>query len=71
MIEGAPLSPFVKQLIRMFTDYLLPNENTTLDYECMQEVTNALPVTLTDMDEVVIIPLFNMRSGIDQDTFHI
>ena len=55
----------------MFTDYLLPKENTTLDYECMQEVTNALPVTLADMDEVVIIPLFNMRSGIDQDTFHI
>ena len=49
----------------MFNDYLIPETNTTLDFHCIPRVSNDLPVTLTDMDGVVVIPVFSMRAGID------
>ena len=52
-------------LFREFTDYLLGRANTTLDFECIPHISNTLPVTLTDMDGIVVIPLYNMITGID------
>ena len=54
-----------KTALRAFTDYLLANGNTTLDYNCMQAVSNTLPVTMIDFDDNTVIRPFNMRSGID------
>ena len=50
----------------MLTDYLLGNENTTLDFNCIQQVSNTLPVTMLDFDGNTVIPPFNMRTGTDQ-----
>ena len=51
----------------MVNDYLIGLSNTTLDFDCIQHVSNALLVTFTDMDGIEVIPLFSMRAGIDQD----
>ena len=50
----------------MLTDYLLGNENTTLDFNCIQQVSNTLPVTILDFDGNTVIPPYNMRTGTDQ-----
>ena len=47
----------------IFTDYLLGQGNTTLDYKCIQPVSDSLPVTLSDFDGNTVIQLYNMRSG--------
>ena len=54
-------------LFSMVNDYLIGLSNTTLDFDCIQHVSNALLVTFTDMDGIEVIPLFSMRAGIDQD----
>ena len=51
----------------MVNDYLIGRTNTTLDFDCIQHVSNALLVTFSDMDGIEVIPLFSMRTGIDQD----
>ena len=56
------------KFLREFTDYLLGQANNTLDFDCIPHISNTLPVTMTDMDGIVVIPLFNMRTGIDPDT---
>ena len=53
-------------LLRVLTDYLLGHENTTLDFNCIQQVSNTLPVTLLDFDGNTVIPPYNMRTGTDQ-----
>ena len=53
------------KLLREFTDYLLGQANTTLDFDCIPHISNTLPVTMTDMDGIVVIPPFDMRTGID------
>ena len=52
-------------LFSVFVDYILAQSNITLDFDCIENVSNSLPVTITDMDGVVLIPLYNMRTGID------
>ena len=53
----------------IFTDYLLGQGNTTLDYKCIQPVSDSLPVTLSDFDGNTVIQLYNMRSGNDQNMY--
>ena len=55
----------------IFTDYLLAKENTTLDFNCIQDVANTLPVTMVDFDGKTVIPLFNMISGIDTRLYRV
>ena len=52
-------------LFSVFVDYILAQSNITLDFDCIENVSNSLPVTITDMDGVVLIPMYNMRTGID------
>ena len=56
-------------LFSVFVDYILAQSNVTLDFDCIERVSNSLPVTITDMDGVVLIPLYNMRTGIDLEKF--
>ena len=49
----------------MVTDYLLGQGNTTLDYNCIQPVSNSLLVTMVDFEANTVIPPFDMRAGID------
>ena len=56
-------------LFSVFVDYILAQSNVTLDFDCIERVSNSLPVTITDMDGVVLIPLYNMRTGIDLENF--
>ena len=53
----------------IFTDYLLGQGNTTLDYKCIQPVSDSLPVTLSDFDGNTVIQLYNMRSGNGQNIY--
>ena len=53
----------------IFTDYLLGQANTKLDYKCIQPVSDSLPVTLLDFDDNTVIQLYNMRSGIDLNMY--
>ena len=55
----------------IFTDYLLGQANTTLDYKCIQPVSDSLPVTLLDFDGNTVIQLYNMRSGNDQKEYRV
>ena len=57
--------PSLTVLFSVFVDYILAQSNITLDFDCIEHVSNSLPVTITDMDGVVLIPLYNMRTGID------
>ena len=57
--------PSLTVLFSVFVDYILAQSNITLDFDCIENVSNSLPVTITDMDGVVLIPLYNMRTGID------
>ena len=50
----------------MLTDYLLGQANTTLDFKCIRQVSNSLPVTMLDFDGNTVIPPYNMRTGTDQ-----
>ena len=54
------------KIFSVLTDYLLGNENTTLDFNCIQQVSNTLPVTMLDFDGNTVIPPFNMRTGTDR-----
>ena len=51
----------------MVNNYLIGRTNTTLDFDCIQHVSNTLLVIFTDLDGIEVIPLFPMRAGIDQD----
>ena len=55
----------------IFTDYLLGQANTTLNYKCIQPVSDSLPVTLSDFDGNTVIQLYNMRSGNDQNIYRV
>ena len=63
--------PSLTVLFSVFVDYILAQSNITLDFDCIENVSNSLPVTITDMDGVVLIPLYNMRTGIDLNKFEI
>ena len=54
-------------IFSIVTDYLIGHENTTLDYNCIQPVSNTLLVTLVDFDGNTVIEPYSMRSGIDQN----
>ena len=53
-------------LLSVITDYLLGKSNLTMDFDCLPTVTTAQLISFTDMDSNVVIPLFKVRSGIDQ-----
>ena len=52
-------------MFRELTDYLIGRANNILEFDCIPHISNTLPVTMTDMDGIVVIPLFDMRTGID------
>ena len=58
--------PFYDHVFSVFVDYILARSKNTLEFDCIENVSTSLPVTITDMDGIVLIPLFDMRSGIDQ-----
>ena len=53
-------------LFSVLFDYVLSQSNITLEFDCIEQVSNSLPVTITDIDGIVLIPLYNMRTGIGQ-----
>ena len=53
-------------IFSVLTDYLLGQANTTLDFKCIRQVSNSLPVTMLDFDGNTVIPPYNMRTGTDQ-----
>ena len=56
----------VTQIIfRELTDYLIGRANNTLEFDCIPHISNTLPVTMTDMDGIVVIPPLDMRTGTD------
>ena len=55
----------VDYLLRFVTNYLLGQESTTLEYNCIQPVSNSLLVSMLDFDGNTVIPPYDMRSGID------
>lgn len=36
-----------------------------MEFHCFPHVSNTLPLTITDMDGTVLIPLYNIRTGMD------
>ena len=58
--------PYYDHVFSVFVDYILAQSNNTLEFDCIENVSTSLPVTITDMNGIVLIPLFDMRSGIDQ-----
>ena len=59
-----------KGILRLYTTYLLDQASVTIEYDCLHSLSTNLPVTIKDADENAIIPLFSVRSGIDQIASH-
>ena len=55
-------------LFRSFTDFLLGQADTNLDFDCFPTISNTLPVTITDFEGNTVVDLFNMRAGIDRNS---
>ena len=60
------LSHIGNNIFSVLTDYLLGQANTTLEYDCIRQLSKSLPVTLLDFDGNTVIPPYNMRTGTDQ-----
>ena len=59
-------SHILNNIFSVLTDYLLGQANTTLEYDCIRQLSKSLPVTLLDFDGNTVIPPYNMRTGTDQ-----
>ena len=53
----------------LLTAQLLDQANVSIEYDCYPSLSTSLPMTIKDMDGNVIIPLFPVRSGIDQNIY--